>query len=173
MLINSRLAASWVKTMFMSVYEPGYANYNNYTCTPAGLWLCVGSVPTDSEVAAMSGSDNTPRIMNCVAVKYGASVLNLVDANAIPPVFTLTLPATKAVAATRTGTISWAAIFTGAPPNYDASGSVGTSGRSYLGAVADVSVTGGTGAVTVDRLDIPAVGAIITLTGFSFPAWRK
>lgn len=166
MLMNSRYAAAWAKSLYMMLYEPAYMNVYGRPGLNGGIWLCTGSVPTDAEVAAMVDTASA-KISSSVTVKYGYSALSLVSASAVPPVFNLTLPATTSVAATAVGTITWAAIFTG--------GAVAGEYTSYpiFAAVADVSVTGGGGAVQVDTLSVTAVGQKVTLTGFSFKPWRQ
>lgn len=136
MLMNSRYAAAWAKSLYMMLYEPSYTNMYGRQGQDGGIWLCTGAVPTDAEIAAMVDTTST-KIGNSVTVKYGCSALSLVSASAVPPVFNLTLPATTSVAATAVGTITWAAIFTG--------GAVAGAYPSYpiFAAVADVSVTGG------------------------------
>lgn len=165
MLINSRYAAAWAKLMYMMLYEPVYTNTYNYNGAAGGIWLCTGVVPTDAEVAALVDASSA-KITSNVTVKYAASALALADANAQPPVFNLTLPATKSVAATKVGTITWAAIFTG--------GSTTNATPTYpvFAAVADTSATGGGGCVQVDTTTVSTVGQLITLTGFSFKPWR-
>lgn len=169
MLMNSRYAAAWAKSYYLMLFEPSYQYYTrnswSWFSVPGAIYLCTGSIPTDAEVAAMVDTSSS-RITSNTAVTYGSSDLTLADISAIPPVFNLTLPASPS-SATRTGTITWDAIF-GGDTQIDGFPSV----PLFL-AVADVSVTGGGGAVQVDTLTIPSVGTKVTLTSFSVKPWRQ
>ena len=162
MLMNSRYAAAWAKTFFVMVCEVGYVSVDNYGATKGGIWLCTGAIPTYAEVSSMN--TGSTRLTNFVVVKYAACTLTLPDSNGTPPAFSLALPA--AVAATAVGTITWAAILSGG-----AATDVGNA-HSPVGAVVDVSMTGGTGALQVDNTTVSTVGQKITLTGFTFKPWR-
>lgn len=143
MIISKGMACTLMQSFLMSLRTNQSA---------AGLLLCVGTPPTDTEVLTLTPSSAV--VTNNLACTFNTSGLlyGLYSATEFPPRYILTgYPSTNTVNSTKAGTISWAVLYNAA----------------WGSVVVDVTETNGGGIIEIDNKNV-AVGTPVTLTNWSF-----
>lgn len=147
MLMSKSLACAVLLSLKTRALFPIAAN---------GIQLCVGPMPTDTELESLTQASS--RITSNVAVTYDTTGLTtMLKDTAWPPQYIMATPQTVTTKnSTLVGTIGWAVFYNA------------TAGAVIIG---DVTLTNGTGLITVNTLDV-IVGTPVILTGVSIQTGR-
>jgi hypothetical protein len=99
MLINSSMLAGILTT------------YNNTILAPTnGIYVCVGSMPTDAEVDAMTAV-TAAQIANNKALTFtGHSIAQMQAKDTSVPILVYSTKTAESVNSTKTGTLGWAVL---------------------------------------------------------------
>jgi len=122
----------------------------------AGIKLCIGEMPTDAEIETLTQSSS--RITDNVAVTINTTGLtSKLKDTAWPPTYASdTLPSNPKALSTKVGKIGWCVFYHTNPS---------------VVVIGDVTLTNGTGLVSVDALDV-VVGTPVTLTNIAIQVKR-
>lgn len=147
MLMSKSLAASYLMTLRNKLLFPA---------NTSGIKLCIGEMPTDAELEAMTQA--SARITDNVAAVIDTTGMTsmLKDGNWPPQYLIANMPTNPVAVATKAGKISWCVFY---------------NATANVVVVGDVTLTNGSGIVTVNTLDV-VVGTPVLLTNISIQTGR-